>query len=185
MGRKIAIMSAHESTLLAVISLLLSLRIMGTAVISLPLNLGIMGTAGLTSGQMLEMMAAMLFISFPLGWVMRLLWNSLLGLILLPCVYLGQRLIAEPIRRDTTGWIGGSAVAIVGSTGGLFQLGSMRASTAALSAGFVWMLAIQVVGGVLGIAAAQAGGYLGSMSALRRRRSRPEEAGTVGSPFGG
>ncbi|TWT95314.1 hypothetical protein Pla108_34590 [Botrimarina colliarenosi] len=152
MGRKIAIMGANAALL--------------RSLISLPLSLAMMPGAG--------MMAAILFISIPLGWLMSFLWGGLLSLILLPCVYLGQRLIAEPIRRDTTGWISGSAVSVVGSAGGLFHIGSIQASANAMSAGIAWMLAIQVAGGFLAIAADQAGGYLGSMSALRRRGRCPD-----------
>lgn len=161
LGRKIALVSAHVSTLLSLVFL--------------PMSLWFVGSIGLSTGWFLGAMLAMLLISLPMGWVVTFLWNSLLALVLLPGIYLGQRLIGEPISRDTTGWIAGSAVAIVGSAGGLFHVGSIGSSTA-LPLGILGMIAIQIASGLLGIAAAQAGGYLGSLGALRRRR-RPNGSG--------
>lgn len=158
LGRKIALVSAHTTALVSLIFL--------------PVSLWFMGSIGPLTGWFLGAMLAMLLISLPMGWVVTFLWNALLGLVLLPGLYLGQRLIGEPIRRDTTGWIAGSAVAIVGSAGGLFHVGSMGTSAAALSLGMVGIIVIQIGSGLLSIAAAQAGGYLGSLGALRRRRRR-------------
>lgn len=159
-------LSAHTSTLLSLVFLPLSVLYVG----------------GLTNASQLGIAAGALLINLPIGWGTSFVWSYVLGLILLPLVYLAERLIAEPIRRDTMGWIAGSVVAIVGSAGGLFPFFAMFGATPAMGAampgGYVWILAAQVVGGVLGIAAAQAGGYLGSMGALRRRR-RDGSGGTV------
>lgn len=160
LGRKIALMSAHSSTLLSLVLY--------------PVTILLSAWRGqIGGGELFVVMLGVLLLTAPIGWFLSFLWSGLLSLVLLPCVYLSQRLFGEPIRRDTTGWVAGSTVAVVGSAGGLLYLGAVRVPVAASLMGAFGVIATQASIGLLGIAAAQAGGYLGSLYALRRRRREP------------
>lgn len=154
-GRKIALKSAH-ATIFATL-------------LPLPLSLFGFGFPGLPSA----LMAMTLVVSVLMGWVGCFLWTGFVALIVLPCLSLSQRILAEPFRRDTTGWLAGSAVAITASGGGLVHPSVLYLRPATMIVGVSGWLVFSLLGALVGISAAQFGGYLGSIRSLRERRRRP------------
>ncbi|MEO0529591.1 MAG: hypothetical protein AAF266_03335 [Planctomycetota bacterium] len=159
LGRKIALLSAHSSVV--------------GAVLSIPLQFVFLADAGAFDPVWMGAMFGFMLLGIPLGWLASFLYNGLLALVLLPLVSVAQKWLGTTVPRDTTGWVAGSTVAIVGTAGGAFHYQSMQVMpTVGLA---VMFMGTQVVGSMLVIAAGQCGGYLGSLKALRHRRARPTE----------
>lgn len=168
-GWKICVMSAHYALLRS----LLSLPFVAAAML---------GAGPPTSAPVGVLIVGFLsvFALAPLSWLLSFLWTAIVCCVLLPCVYLAQRLFGESPKQDTTGWISGSTVAVVGSLGGISQFGVLGLGTLLpFGVGSIGSWLLMIAAETAGIAAAQAGGYLGSLNGLRRRRKRSTEASPI------
>lgn len=148
LGWKIALMGAHLTPFLSLFNLVVLMAMFAGVAMPSGVYATIVGWS---------------VIGVPLSWLGGFITTGLTALVCLPLVALSLWVMGERPPRDTTGLIAGSAVAFTMAMSNFVNV-SAKLGTVPLSVAFLWLLVVLVT-----VAAAQAGGLLGSLGDLRRR----------------